>query len=581
MAGLGLSQSLGDAIDIYRSGVRENADAASRKQDQDYKTSQRARETMMQGREDGLYNLDQQANTAAQSVLQSRRQPQGLAIAGSQMPAGQDGQEQSGLAMPTQAQAAPRSLSKQDYLAAFDAQSSVYGNAGNVQKMMEVEAKSHPLRTEIRNEGLGQALASYNAHQDPVRLAKEAYPLIRDGNEIASSETTPAGITFTMKDGTKSSPMAPDLIAHQVQAAMLNSGKVAEMEFESRLKQMESEGKGRQDRLTEEQKAAAARVLEGDKGKNALGLAGVNNDASLLRTQQQGTNSLAVANIGARATLGAATIRSAADAGAPSPSLSVGAVNNAARRYNTDGTLPPLGMGAAGNAIRMQVLERADELSGPGGENQRVDQLANKASASALSNLVKSRAMVSSFERNANSNIDIALGLSAQNDRTGIPMINAGLQAWREGTGSPEATRFAAANQTIVSEYAKIMSGGMGNSPVAVSSQKKASELLKTSMTPKQYSGNVALLKQEMANRITGMAEEEKGLRASMSTGVGPANTHAATVAPSGSAQIPSAATPRSAAPAQGAISVMLPNGQSASFGSEADAAAFRKKAGL
>ena len=267
MAGLGLSQSLGDAIDIYRSGVRENADAASRKQDQDYKTSQRARETMMQGREDGLYNLDQQANTAAQSVLQSRRQPQGLAIAGSQMPAGQDGQEQSGLAMPTQAQAAPRSLSKQDYLAAFDAQSSVYGNAGNVQKMMEVEAKSHPLRTEIRNEGLGQALANYNAHQDPVRLAKEAYPLIRDGNEIASSETTPSGITFTMKDGSKSSPMAPGRIAQQVQMAMMNPEKVAELEFASRMKQTEAEGKGNQDRLTESQKAAAARVLDATKAK--------------------------------------------------------------------------------------------------------------------------------------------------------------------------------------------------------------------------------------------------------------------------------------------------------------------------
>ena len=55
----------------------------------------------------------------------------------------------------------------------------------------------------------------------------------------------------------------------------------------------------------------------------------------------------------------------------------------------------------------------------------------------------------------------------------------------------------------------------------------------------------------------------------------------AAPTAPTGAASVPSAPAQRQAAPTQGGVSVMLPNGKSASFGSEADAAAFRKKAGL
>ena len=295
MAGLGLSNAVGDAIDIYRSGKRQTADDAYRADERKYQGEQRARATMMQGRDDAAYALDQKANDAARQALQSVQQPQGLAMPGAEMPAGQDGQP--GLAMPTQAQAAPRKLMPADYLKAFDAQASVYAGAGDVNKLMESEAKAYPLRTQVRNEGLGQALSDYKSHQDPIKLAQAAYPLLRDGNEITGAKNLGGTIEFTLSNGTKQ-VVKPEQVAEQIQYAMLNPQKVAEMEMGARIEAMKAEAKGKEDRLTLGVKQTGDMGIETLKQSGALGLADVNNKASLDRTMQQGKNSLAVAGIG-------------------------------------------------------------------------------------------------------------------------------------------------------------------------------------------------------------------------------------------------------------------------------------------
>lgn len=198
----------------------------------------------------------------------------------------------------------------------------------------------------------------------------------------------------------------------------------------------------------------------------------------------------------------------------PNEGFSPAAIENAAYRYNLDGTLPPMGMGKAGSAGRQAILNRAAELSmGTNGTDLRLGQMDAKAASQALGQLAKTKTMTAAFEQTANNNADIALDLSKKLDRTGSPLLNTGLQAWRTGTGSPEATQFAAANETFVAEYAKIMSGGMGNSPVSDAARKKASDLLTTSMSPKQYEGNVRLLQREMQNRMKGFEDQETALR--------------------------------------------------------------------
>lgn len=195
--------------------------------------------------------------------------------------------------------------------------------------------------------------------------------------------------------------------------------------------------------------------------------------------------------------------------------LTPAAIESGALRYNLDGTLPPsIGRGTQGARDIRAIQNRAAELSvGTNGTDLRINQLDNKASAAALTQLSRSQAMNGSFEKTANANADLALGLSKQMDRTGIPLLNAGIQALKTGTGSPEATQFAAANSTFVSEYAKIMSGGTGTGPTSDASRKKAETLITTSMTPEQYAGNVKLLQTEMSNRMKGFDDQISQVR--------------------------------------------------------------------
>lgn len=256
-------------------------------------------------------------------------------------------------------------------------------------------------------------------------------------------------------------------------------------------------------------------------------------DANSVLSAQTQTSNNALTNETSRAnnasTVGAKIrgqdlVNARAQDGGGAEGFSPAAIENAAARYNMDGTLPPMGMGKAGSQGRQAILNRAAEInSGTPGADQRLTQIDNKASGTALTQLGKSKTMNAAFEKTANMNADMALGLSQKMDRTGIPLLNAGLQAWKTGTGSPEATQFAAANETFVAEYAKIMSGGMGNGPVSDAARSKASHLLTTAMTQPQYAGNVKLLQNEMKNRMKGFDDQADELRNQMRGGAKPA----------------------------------------------------------
>src|SRR5205085_1463961 len=95
--------------------------------------------------------------------------------------------------------------------------------------------------------------------------------------------------------------------------------------------------------------------------------------------------------------------------------------------------------------------------------------------------------MVGAFERNATRNADIALANSAKVDRTGVPVVNRWLLAgMKEIAGDKDVATFHQANETFINEYAKIMSGSMGNTAVTDSLRKEARDMLSTAQTPAQ-----------------------------------------------------------------------------------------------
>ena len=207
----------------------------------------------------------------------------------------------------------------------------------------------------------------------------------------------------------------------------------------------------------------------------------------------------------------------------PAPEFSEAAINNAAARYNIDGTLPPMGMGKGGATARSLILNRAAELAGnTSGTDQRVAQLTTKADTSTLLQLRKTKTMIKAFEEMANKNADIALEMSDKVDRSGTPVVNRWfLAANNKIAGDVDTATFNTAVNVFVNEYAKIMSGSMGNTPVSDSARKEAHEILNTAQTPAQLRANIKLLQREMQNRIKGLDDSErellKGMRGSSS----------------------------------------------------------------
>lgn len=186
------------------------------------------------------------------------------------------------------------------------------------------------------------------------------------------------------------------------------------------------------------------------------------------------------------------------------------AIKYAASIYRQTGVMPALGQGSSG--IRTAILTEAalqNKAEGKTTVEGATDLVSNKASATAIAQLQKQKTMVGAFEKNATKNADIALKLSEQTDRTGVPVFNSWIQAGQKGiTGNPTVSAFNAANETFVNEYAKIMSGSMGNTPVSDAARAHAHDMLSTAQTKDQYKAVINVLRQEMGNRMAGFDEE-------------------------------------------------------------------------
>ena len=224
-----------------------------------------------------------------------------------------------------------------------------------------------------------------------------------------------------------------------------------------------------------------------------------------------------------------------------------GAIKNAAARYNIDGTLPPMGMGKAGSMGRSAILNEAAiqaQSSGLSGDEQRIQQIGNKANTAALSKLQQQQTMVGAFERNFNMNADLALGMSQKTGIDGIPIASKWLQAGKRSVdGNPDISAYDVALKATTNEYAKIISGSMGNTAMAEGEIKKVEELLNAAQTPAQVQAVISFMKQETQNRMKGFQDEKAALRGSMSG------------KPSASAYGTDAAAP--AAPSPGTVKVI------------------------
>ena len=202
--------------------------------------------------------------------------------------------------------------------------------------------------------------------------------------------------------------------------------------------------------------------------------------------------------------------------------LDPASIANAAARYNIDGTLPPnLGRGQQGPREIASILKEASAQAAARGdtpEAQRIAQLANKANASALGKLTTQQTMVGAFEKNFTKNADIALELSAKNSRTGMPIVNAWVNAGKRAvTGDADLAAFDVSVKATVNEYAKIVSGGSGGGATAQGEIGKIEGLLSSAQNTQQVTAVLNLMKRETANRMQAFEDQKSELSNSMS----------------------------------------------------------------
>ena len=126
-----------------------------------------------------------------------------------------------------------------------------------------------------------------------------------------------------------------------------------------------------------------------------------------------------------------------------------------------------------------------------------------KAETSALGAQTKQYEAAKTFSNTFDENAKMALEFSDNTARTKSPMVNQLIQSWQtSGVQDPELKAFKNVNETVVNEYAKIMSGSTGSSAVSVGAAKHAREMLGTADSKEAYARGLQTLRQEADNRL-------------------------------------------------------------------------------
>lgn len=197
------------------------------------------------------------------------------------------------------------------------------------------------------------------------------------------------------------------------------------------------------------------------------------------------------------------------------------ALDYAAKIYQTDHKLPPLGQGKAAVAVRAAIINRAEQLARGGGDvhdNPGMFGANFKANASGLAQLQRTSNQILAAERTANSNADQVLQTMTKGaGNSGIPVLNKWIQAGRRSVqGDPDVSAFDAAVSTFSTEYARVVSGATGGNVTSDSARHEAQALINGAQTPAQLTRVIQQMRVEMQNRRNGFTEQAAELRGNM-----------------------------------------------------------------
>lgn len=182
------------------------------------------------------------------------------------------------------------------------------------------------------------------------------------------------------------------------------------------------------------------------------------------------------------------------------------AIDNAAKRYNLDGTLPPMGMGKAASAGRTAILNRAAELAqGVDGTDQRQNQLNVKQQQRVLQDFTsgKSASAVRSFNVGI-SHLDTLGHLADALGNKDTQAVNRVGNYFATQTGSPAPTNFNAAKKIVGDEIVKAIVGAGGG----VHDREEAAKVIDAANSPEQLKGAINTYKELMVGQLGGLERQ-------------------------------------------------------------------------
>jgi hypothetical protein len=190
-------------------------------------------------------------------------------------------------------------------------------------------------------------------------------------------------------------------------------------------------------------------------------------------------------------------------------------LNAAARQYAATGSMPSLGMGAAGT--RQAIINKAAELF------PNVDIASNaakyRAGSGALTNVTKQRTAVEAFEDTAARNSEILKDALRKIPDIGIRPLNQAARSIQTMLGDVEMAQFTTALQSVRNEYARIISNPNLVGVMSDSARREGEVLLNPNATVDQILGALDVLQAEARNRRESFGAVESDLLGSFGGG--------------------------------------------------------------
>lgn len=243
--------------------------------------------------------------------------------------------------------------------------------------------------------------------------------------------------------------------------------------------------------------------------------------------------------------------------------LDQAAIDQQAEAYWNTGKLPPAGRGVAGMALVHTIMQRASDMHK--GESLAANTEAFKANAASLHKLQTTFDAMSGFEGTALRNLDLYMSKLKAIPDLGVKFANVPLRSLTASMiGEKNLAAVHAARLTAATETAKVLGSATGAGVLSDTQQKEVLDMLDGNLPFASSASVVETLKQDMANRHESYQHQINDIKGRM--GGKTSETPAASAAQTG---------------AVGKFSVAVPGGKTFHFATQADADAFKKKAGI